>query len=158
MKKNNVSQDTLSKSYSSGELYHAFFALNASLHTLSSLLSSHARIPLSDLIACEHLRMDGPLTAKEVSVRVQMGSGATTAMLDRLEKRGLVRRAPHPSDRRSVMVHYLGGTAPGEPQLVAFLELIAARINVLTPGEMAVVTRFLQGVTGDIDTVVRGEN
>lgn len=157
MEKHNVSQDTLLKSYSSGELYHSFFALNAALHTLSSLLSSQTKIPLSDLIACEHLRMDGPLTAKEVAHRVQMGSGATTAMLDRLEKRGLIRRAPHPSDRRSVMVHYLGQATPGERQLLDFLELFAARINTLEPHEMTVMAQFLKGVTQDIDTVVRDE-
>lgn len=157
MEKNNVSQDTLSKSYLSGELYHSFFALNAALHTLSSLLSSQTKIPLSDLIACEHLRMDGPLTAKEVAARVQMGSGATTAMLDRLEKRGLIRRAPHPSDRRSVMVHYLGQAMPGEAQLLTFLELFAARINTLEPEALSVTTRFLKGVKDDIDRVVQGQ-
>lgn len=155
MEKNDVSQDTLQKSYLSGELYHSFFALNAALHTLSSLLSSQTKIPLSDLIACEHLRMDGPLTAKEVAHRVQMGSGATTAMLDRLENRGLVRRAPHPSDRRSVMVHYLGQATPGEPQLVEFLELFAERINSLEPDQMTVMAQFLKGVTHDIDSIVR---
>jgi DNA-binding MarR family transcriptional regulator len=31
-------------------------------------------------------------------------SGAMTARLDRLEKAGLTRRAPHPSDRRGVVV------------------------------------------------------
>ncbi len=126
-----------------------FYTLNADLHSLSSMIASESRIALSDLVACEHLRMHGPLTAKDVAQRVQMGSGATTAMLDRLEKRGLVKRAPHPSDRRSIMVHYLGGGSPGA-QLAKFIELFDTRIEGLEPEARAVVGDFLKGVTDDI--------
>lgn len=149
MDEKNVIQVTQNKSYSINELNTLFYTMNADLHSLSSMIASESKVALSDLVACEHLRLEGPLTAKEVAYRVQMGSGATTAMLDRLEKRGLVKRAPHPSDRRSIMVHYLGGQTPGA-QLANFIERLSARLEGLEPEARAVVGDFLGGVTDDV--------
>lgn len=150
-----VSQDTRSESISTGEAFGVFIKMNALMHSLSSMISSESKIPLSDLVAIEHLRIDGSLTAKEVAHRVQMGSGATTAMLDRLEKRGLVRRTPHPTDRRSVVVSYVGHGGPAEPGLIKFLELLEARIEALSPEERPVVAAFLQGVSDDVEEALR---
>ena len=44
------------------------------------------------------------LTPTELYEATMVTSGAMTARLDRLEKAGLVQRAPHPSDRRGVVV------------------------------------------------------
>jgi DNA-binding MarR family transcriptional regulator len=46
----------------------------------------------------------GQLTPGEIAVQTGLTSGAVTAMLDRLERLGLVRRRPDPSDRRRVLV------------------------------------------------------
>lgn len=45
-----------------------------------------------------------PLTPREIGARILVTSGTMTTILDTLEKRGLVRRAPHPTDRRSLLV------------------------------------------------------
>jgi DNA-binding MarR family transcriptional regulator len=44
------------------------------------------------------------LTPTDLYEATMVTSGAMTARLDRLEKAGLIRRAPHPSDRRGVVV------------------------------------------------------
>lgn len=44
------------------------------------------------------------LTPTELYEATMVTSGAMTARLDRLEKSGLIRRAPHPTDRRAVVV------------------------------------------------------
>jgi DNA-binding MarR family transcriptional regulator len=46
----------------------------------------------------------GQLTPGEIAVQTGLTSGAVTAMLDRLERVGLVQRQPDPSDRRRVIV------------------------------------------------------
>ena len=46
----------------------------------------------------------GPLTPTEVLGRLTVTSATVTGLLDTLEARGLARRRPHPSDRRSVHV------------------------------------------------------
>ena len=45
-----------------------------------------------------------PLTPTEVTARLTVTSATVTGLLDTLETRGLVRRRPHPSDRRSTFV------------------------------------------------------
>ncbi len=53
------------------------------------------------------LRYYGPpyrLSAGELSQEMRLSSGAMTNRLDRLEKAGLIRRLPDPSDRRGVLV------------------------------------------------------
>ena len=47
---------------------------------------------------------DEPLTPSEISDRTLISSATMTSTLDRLERRGLVRRLPNPEDRRSVLV------------------------------------------------------
>ncbi|WP_420593778.1 MarR family winged helix-turn-helix transcriptional regulator [Deinococcus sp.] len=119
------------------------------LHSLSSMLSARTRVALSDLVAYEHIRLYGPLSAKEVSRRVQMGSGATTALIDRLERRGYVRRTPHATDRRSVMVETLTRQTLSIPKLDAFLERLNARISALEPSEQQLISAFFKDITED---------
>lgn len=114
------------------------------------MLSAETRLALSDLIANEHVRLYGPLSAKEVAHRVQMGSGATTALIDRLVKRGFVERVPHPSDRRSILIRSLAGETTDTPKLHAFLGRLAARIEAVHPSDRAVISAFLDGVGEDV--------
>ncbi len=66
MDENNVTQDTLLKSKTTNEVHHAFMKLNAALHTFSSSVSADTKLSLSEIVAAEHLRLDGPLTPKEL--------------------------------------------------------------------------------------------
>jgi DNA-binding MarR family transcriptional regulator len=43
-------------------------------------------------------------TAGDLADRIGLTTGAVTAVIDRLEKAGFVRRAAHPTDRRSVVI------------------------------------------------------
>ncbi|WP_207455892.1 MarR family winged helix-turn-helix transcriptional regulator [Desertivibrio insolitus] len=45
-----------------------------------------------------------PLTAKQLGQLLDISSAATTSLLDRLSGVGLVTRAPHPTDRRAIML------------------------------------------------------
>jgi DNA-binding MarR family transcriptional regulator len=47
----------------------------------------------------------GPMTPGVLGQHSGLSSGGVTVVLDRLEKAGYVRRAPNPSDRRSVVVN-----------------------------------------------------
>jgi DNA-binding MarR family transcriptional regulator len=48
--------------------------------------------------------VDGPKSAGELSSGIGLSSAATTTLIDRLERRGLVRRVRDPGDRRRVLV------------------------------------------------------
>ena len=151
----NVVKDTLSKSKTSKEIQQAFMRLNAALHTLSSSVSVDTKLTLSEIVANEHLRMDGPLTPKELSNRVQMGSGATTALIDRLEARGFVKRVPHPNDRRSLLIEYVEQDAQMIAKPLALQDHLAQRINALSDEQKAGVLSFLEGVARDVMSITQ---
>jgi DNA-binding MarR family transcriptional regulator len=50
------------------------------------------------------LERDGPLTAGELASRTGLAPASTTGLVDRLVRKGFVRRVPHESDRRRVNV------------------------------------------------------
>ncbi|TMD68974.1 MAG: MarR family transcriptional regulator [Chloroflexi bacterium] len=69
------------------------------LHDLN--VSRTAMTILSALRRSDHAR---PLLPKELSQAALLSSAGMTAQLDQLEERGLVRRSPHPEDRRAIYV------------------------------------------------------
>ena len=46
---------------------------------------------------------NGSLPLSQVSDRLQVHPASVTNVVDRLERQSLVRRAPHPSDRRAIL-------------------------------------------------------
>ncbi len=153
MKKNDTDKVTLSKSSFENEVLDAFVRLSASLYTLNTLVALETGLTMSELAASEHLRLDGPLSPKEISKRIHLSTGATTGMLDRLEQRGFIKRTPHPTDRRSVLVHYLEPESPSNVKLEHLQKLLEMRIEKLGEPQKAAVASFLRGVSGDISRV-----
>jgi DNA-binding MarR family transcriptional regulator len=67
------------------------------------VLARQLRLGSSDLSALGHLN-EGPLTPRELATCMDITSGSTTALLDRLEQHALLSRANNPSDRRSLII------------------------------------------------------
>jgi DNA-binding MarR family transcriptional regulator len=76
---------------------------------------------------------------------VSYDPGAMTRMIDRLERKGLVRRVPDPSDRRRVIVEV---TAEGKALYPKLVESSVRTLNHFlrgfTPEEAHLLERFLQ--------------
>ncbi len=58
----------------------------------------------NDFISVDILREKGPITAGELSKLTGLATGSVTALIDRLEKSGYVRRQNDPNDRRKVII------------------------------------------------------
>jgi MarR family transcriptional regulator, 2-MHQ and catechol-resistance regulon repressor len=56
---------------------------------------------LTDFAALEALLHKGPLTITEIQGKVLLATGSMTAAIDRLEKKGLIKRGPAAGDRRA---------------------------------------------------------
>lgn len=61
-------------------------------------------LTLPQMHALELLGVHGPLRMKELAEKTGVTTGTLTAMADRLEAKGLIRRAPNKEDRRSFLV------------------------------------------------------
>ncbi len=80
---------------------------------------------LSVLLIC--FLEDGPHTVRGLAERLNVAKPAITRALDRLEQFDLVRRAPDPRDRRSVLV---SRTAPGAAYVAYLRSLMQAAAKV----------------------------
>jgi len=112
---------------------------------MRAALASGAGIPPADLDALEHLESAGPLTQRQLGERLSLTSGAITMLVDRLQRGGWVRRRPHPTDRRYVLVELSPQAAERSPAaLAAFHARIGAIAAEVPPAHRAAVARFLQ--------------
>ena len=96
-------------------------------------------LPRFDVLAALYRRRDG-VTMSELSRMLLVSNGNATAVVDRLESGGLVRRTPSDADRRTVFVALT-------PEGLARFEGLAAEHE-------AEVDQVFQGVSeADLDTI-----
>ena len=67
-------------------------------------MSEWAGVNVTDMECLRLLFLKGIATPSELARHTGLTSGATTAMLDRLEKAGLIERRPNPEDRRGTLI------------------------------------------------------
>jgi DNA-binding MarR family transcriptional regulator len=67
-------------------------------------MSEWAGLNATDMECLRLLSQKGTATPTELARHTGLTSGATTAMLDRLEKAGLIERRPNPNDRRGSLI------------------------------------------------------
>jgi DNA-binding MarR family transcriptional regulator len=69
-------------------------------------IAALAGLSPSDMKAADYLARLGPLTPKELARHSGLAPASVTALIDRLERKGMVHRKPHPDDRRKVLVEF----------------------------------------------------
>ncbi len=85
---------------------------------------------------------EAPMTAIELNAYLHLTSGSVTSLLDRLEKRSLVARQPHPTDRRKVHVAITDGGR--------------ALVDAHLPGTVAIQTALFAALTTEQLTELNG--
>lgn len=109
------------------------------------------------------LMATGPQMASVVAREISLTPAAVTALIDRLEKRGFVRRRADPNDRRKVLVEpdeltfklakeaYAGIAQEGARLLDSFSESELKTIARFAAGALEIQRRFLSEATpGDV--------
>lgn len=109
------------------------------------------RLGESDLAALRFVikaGLDGvPLRQRELASSLAISSASTSALVDRLERTGFVRRTPHPEDRRSIAIE----TTPlTDDDLGADLEVLRDSVldvaQTLDEDQRRVVAQFLDSL------------
>ena len=94
------------------------------------------------------LRRSGPpfrLNPKALSGRLMLSSGAMTNRLDQLEKRGLTRRIPDPSDRRALFIELTKeGLKTIDEVVAAHVDNLASLLDPLTRKERRELAELLR--------------
>jgi DNA-binding MarR family transcriptional regulator len=84
-----------------------------------------------------------PLTMRELAGRLQTDAPYTTLVVDDLEKRGLVRREPHPADRRAKLVT---ATDLGRAEAARAEDILSApppQMLALSPEDLSTLARIV---------------
>ena len=101
---------------------------------------------------------DAPLTPSQVSDRVLIASATMTATLDLLERRGWIRRAANPGDRRSTLIEITDdGRAAVDQLLPGVRTLERSILSALTAGERAQLLDLLAKILARAADVAAGE-
>ena len=74
-----------------------------------------------------------------------------TRLLDRLEERGFTKRAPHPSDRRKVLVHYVEQESETVKRPLALFERLEQTLASLETSEKQAVLHFMNEMIGAVE-------
>ena len=61
-------------------------------------------VNVTDSECLGYLTVNGVATPTEIARYTGLTTGSTTAMLDRLEKAGFIKRIPNPNDRRGIII------------------------------------------------------
>ncbi|GAA3338189.1 hypothetical protein GCM10017714_08350 [Curtobacterium pusillum] len=83
------------------EAVSAFAALEHQNSQVIGVLSSRLGIGKTDLRALVYLSRNPGSMPKALAEHLQLSTGATTNLIDRMEAAGLLTRVPNPDDRRS---------------------------------------------------------
>jgi DNA-binding MarR family transcriptional regulator len=107
-----------------------------------------------EMLALGGLAVDGPSTPTAIAARLQVTTASTTELIDRLERAGLVTRAPHPSDRRKVLVA-LTDSGRGKAGLVQsrFDDALARTSSAYDERQRAVLLDFLRATAREVDAI-----
>lgn len=77
--------------------------LHAAIDALDQRAADMLGLSRGDL-RCLNLLEMGPVTPSRIATSLGLSTGSVTALIDRLEAKGLVERSRDPSDRRGVLV------------------------------------------------------
>jgi len=98
-------------------------------------------------LRCLDWLSEAPLSPSRLAEATGLSAAATTSMIDRLERKGFVRRVPHATDRRQTVVEMTEQGHAASWQLYG--PLVEAGIPLLAPfdtGELASMRDYLRAI------------
>jgi DNA-binding MarR family transcriptional regulator len=101
-------------------------------------------VTLTQLSAMGTLHKRGPMSAGDLAACEKVQPPSMTKVLASLEERDLVRRDPHPSDRRQAIIAITdAGVALLDSERRSRDEFLSQRLSQLTPDERAVLRNVI---------------
>lgn len=110
--------------------YHVYTAHRALAKALDATLAPFG-ITSSQWNALQQLEEHGAMTQRELSELLNKEQATVARLIDRLVKRGLVERAPHPTDRRANIVE---NTEQASELLVEAQSAVVASADAIASG------------------------
>lgn len=137
--------------------YHVYTAHRALAKNLDATLAPFG-ITSSQWNALQQLEEHGAMTQRELAELLNKEQATVARLIDRLVKHGLVKRAPHPTDRRANMVE---NTKKASELLVEAQSAVVASADAIASGvsddDLAVFFKVLDQVSDNALHVIEGD-
>jgi DNA-binding MarR family transcriptional regulator len=97
----------------------------------------------------------GPCTQHALATRLEVSPRNVTTLVDVLEEAGYVRRAPHPSDRRAVLVELTESAAEQMSRMQReHAELTSTLLDAVAPADRAALERGVTAIAERLEQLV----
>ena len=104
-------------------------------------------VNVTDMKCLDIITLKGSASPMELAEHTGLSTGATTAMIDRLENAGLVVRRPHPTDRRgTIVVLSKEGTRKLPAMFASLAKAMDALVSTYSEKELKVLADFFAKV------------
>jgi DNA-binding MarR family transcriptional regulator len=135
-----LSRDELTR-----EFIAAIRASQTATELLDSAVAEYLGIDHSAYRALDILDQEGPMTAGRLAERARLSPGAITALIDRLEEKGLARRTRDTVDRRRVVVEVTPELRRGAAELYGTADEGAQALAGYSDEQLEFLIGFLRG-------------
>jgi DNA-binding MarR family transcriptional regulator len=126
------------------ELLAAGRVMSSAAVMFHTALAEKQRLSATEVKTIDILMRFGPLSAGELAGKCGLAPPSVTGLVDRLEKKGFVRRHPDAADGRKVRIHVrdeqIASFAPLFTEFVSEMERMCAQYTV---EEIELFTRFM---------------
>ncbi|MFG3442650.1 MarR family winged helix-turn-helix transcriptional regulator [Nonomuraea sp. NPDC047897] len=135
----------MSKSGVIEEIGMEFRRLQQSFDAFDDAAAARLCLNRTDLRCLDVVLAEGPLAAGQLSVALKLSPAATTTVIDRLERAGMVSRSPDPGNRRRVLVAATDAARSAEAEIfVPVGEAGAQALHGYGMDELATILDFLR--------------
>jgi DNA-binding MarR family transcriptional regulator len=111
------------------------------------VISDHVGLGVTETQAVSYLTVHGDRGQNELAADLGLSSGASTALVDRLERQGIAERYPHPSDRRRTLVRL---TARGDDIIRVSREWLLTSFRDVEPDQLSAVAETLRSIAAGL--------
>jgi len=141
----------------------AMRAADSNMDRIEDAAANRLRIHRTDFRCLDILSRGSSMTAGQLARAAGLSTGAVTALLDRLERSGYIRRTADPEDRRKVVIEptRLAGERVW-PVFKEFVEHSTALLQRFGKNELETIAHFAEQhdalIARQAERVSRGEN
>ncbi len=115
--------------------------------TVEYRMRVHLKTNETDFQAMQHLLQSGPMTPSDLAAELHLTTAAVTSVIDRLVQAGHVRRQPHPSDRRRIVIEPTESSVrEAMAQLMPMILATDSLVRGMDDAGQLAVTTYLKGV------------
>lgn len=109
--------------------------------------ASALALRVSDSQAVSYLYTRGSMGQTALGELVGLNTGTMTVLVDRLERSGIAKRIPHPTDRRRLIVELTG---PGRASIDRTSTWLSGAFKSIPPSQLAAVSTALTSIAVDL--------